>query len=61
MNSKQILKYDSKIELNYEEKINKDRFFKLQNILTDEKWEDTWVYDEELEKYKVEINELLLH
>ena len=53
-----VLKWDGNQELNYEKSINKDRFSKLKGILSDEisRWEDTWVYDEELENYKVEIN-----
>lgn len=49
------------LNLNFEHKTNKERFEKIESILTDEitRWEDTWVYDEKLELYKARINKKL--
>jgi hypothetical protein len=46
---------------NIEEQINRERFYKLNKIFTDDpsRWEDTWYYNEELNNYKIQIDKKL--
>jgi gamma-glutamylcyclotransferase (GGCT)/AIG2-like uncharacterized protein YtfP len=61
VDGKHILKYDGQVELDYEKKINKERYSKLEGILSEEivRWEDTWIFNKELNKYKTKIENKL--
>jgi hypothetical protein len=57
LESKRIFEPDFNTEVNYEKKVCRDRELKLNMILNpDDTFDGTWVYDAELEKYKMEIN-----
>ena len=62
LDGKKLLKWTVKDDLSYEQRVNLNRFEKLDSILTDEitRWEDTWVWDEKLEQHKTRINKKII-